>query len=232
MPVRPKLWVVALFALRLLVIPPTLTRLRYIRVSWRSEDWSYARINVQIITQVVLHLSVILATVPCMKSLLVAFRNGHHPPPRTQSRVSYETAGTTSILPLARPPLDSARRAKSAFDLRHEHHDLLEIEDKDFPLPTSVSADAPVRPGPQHRQRMKSWTLPPSGGTVGDGIGPVTQAQNLATAEYDAQHARTAELERRGSRDSGKIHWSRAFQVESDDRVARKTSAWTLRDFA
>lgn len=53
-----------------------MTRLKYIKLALASSDWSFARVNLVIATQVVLHVSVILATVPCSKPFLSAFDSG------------------------------------------------------------------------------------------------------------------------------------------------------------
>jgi len=88
MPVWPKIQVIALFALRLLsvyatciqdlhadddrasIIAPNITRLRYLQIALFAADWSYARVPLQIVNQITLHLSIILATVPCAKPFL------------------------------------------------------------------------------------------------------------------------------------------------------------------
>jgi hypothetical protein len=71
------------------VIPPSLIRLKYIEQALSSTDWSYSRIDVVIISQISMHVSVILATVPCIRPWLIAFESGGLQAPaeaRRQSR--------------------------------------------------------------------------------------------------------------------------------------------------
>lgn len=57
-------------------IPPATVRLQYIYEGVYSVDWSFARTNVSIIAQIQLHLSIMLATVPCVKPWLTVFEGG------------------------------------------------------------------------------------------------------------------------------------------------------------
>lgn len=227
MPLRPKLSIVAMFSLRLLVIPPALTRLHYLHISWRSADWSYARINVQIITQVCLHTSTILATVPCVKNFLLVFESGNlhsraQPTVTSSRRISRRRSSISAVQsttsPLSqRPRLDISRRAISGFDMRHAPH---------------CSA---IRPGPLHTLRMNSWSssgllstrAPSIIDTVSsDGLGGGTKSRTtLSTAEHDPEDARYAAWERRKSMDSEKsrkrIKRTHSVIVDFQDQRAR-----------
>ncbi|RMZ06212.1 hypothetical protein D0860_05630 [Hortaea werneckii] len=72
----PKLQTIAAFSLRLLILPPLLIRLHFNHVSLFSNDWPRARVPAVILGQVVIHLSVILTTVPCAKPFLRIFDSG------------------------------------------------------------------------------------------------------------------------------------------------------------
>lgn len=192
MPVRPKVIIIGMFALRLLVVPPSITRLHYIKVSWQAADWSYARINVQIITQVALHVSTILATVPCVKNFLLVFESGNlHPPHHAQEsgrRVSKRRSSTytpnpthTSSNPL-RPRPSPARRARSELDL--------------------LRVPSATRPGPIHTLRMNSWSAPSGLSAQGTRMGREVASGSISTAEHDPEDARVAAVERRKSADS------------------------------
>ncbi|KAI7080731.1 hypothetical protein KC327_g93 [Hortaea werneckii] len=76
MHLAPKLQIIAAFSLRLLILPPLLIRLHFNHVSLFSNDWPRARVPAVILGQVVLHLSVILTTVPCAKPFLRIFDSG------------------------------------------------------------------------------------------------------------------------------------------------------------
>jgi len=71
-------------------------RLRYSHLALYSHDPSYQRIDFVIITQVVLHLSIICATVPCAKPFLAVFHSGN-------LRVSIDSP--VPLLPIARRPV-------------------------------------------------------------------------------------------------------------------------------
>ncbi|KAI7467974.1 hypothetical protein KC351_g13834 [Hortaea werneckii] len=76
MHLAPKLQIIAAFSLRLLILPPLLIRLHFNHVSLFSNDWPRARVPAVVLGQVVLHLSVILTTVPCAKPFLRIFDSG------------------------------------------------------------------------------------------------------------------------------------------------------------
>ncbi|RMY44908.1 hypothetical protein D0865_10255, partial [Hortaea werneckii] len=76
MHLAPKLQTIAAFSVRLLILPPLLIRLHFNHVSLFSNDWPRARMPAVILGQVVLHLSVILTTVPCAKPFLRIFDSG------------------------------------------------------------------------------------------------------------------------------------------------------------
>ena len=129
MPWKPKAIVLAAFAVRLLsvrnlilridesdwlmrsrAIPPTLTRLTYLKQALTSRDWSYARVDVVILTQVSMHISIILATVPCIRPWLIAFESGglHAPSEvRRESRHPPKSPKLAPLLPIALPPATS-----------------------------------------------------------------------------------------------------------------------------
>lgn len=210
MPVRSKITIVAMFALRLLILPPAVARLRFIKISWHSADWSYARVDVQILTQVAVHVSTILATVPCVKNFLLVFESGNlHPPHHTQDstgrRVSkrrsstYHAPNTTSAPSTARARARAhttpARRRRARSD-----YDLLRV-------PTAT------RPGPVHTLRMNSWSAP-SG--LREQAGAVAVG-SLSTAEHDPEDARVAAAERRKSKDS-----------EESRRRIQRTRSWVV----
>ncbi|KAI7239906.1 hypothetical protein KC330_g1647 [Hortaea werneckii] len=76
MHLAPKVQTIAAFSVRLLILPPLLIRLHFNHVSLFSKDWPRARVPAVILGQVVLHLSVILTTVPCAKPFLRIFDSG------------------------------------------------------------------------------------------------------------------------------------------------------------
>ena len=90
------------------VIPPSLTRLKYIEQVLHSTDWSYARIDVVIISQISMHVSVILATVPCIRPWLNAFESGGLQAPAEVRRQSRQLAPIAPklapLLPIAMTP--------------------------------------------------------------------------------------------------------------------------------
>lgn len=101
------------------VVPPNLTRLHYIHQSVESSDWSYSRIRVGIIGEVVLHVSVILATVPCIKPWLVVFERGaalySRPTPHEEPQpVSSAGLKLKPLLPVARPNIPHRRSLDTA----------------------------------------------------------------------------------------------------------------------
>lgn len=58
------------------VIPPSITRLHFIHLALFSSDWSHARVGGVITTQIVLHLSIMLATVLYAKPFFTVFETG------------------------------------------------------------------------------------------------------------------------------------------------------------
>lgn len=84
------------------IIPPSLVRLRYTHIALFSNDWSRARVGVVIITQIVLHVSIMLATIPCAKPFLVVFDSGglHMP-------AGVGNSQTPLVRPQPPPPADS-----------------------------------------------------------------------------------------------------------------------------
>ena len=157
------------------VIPPTLLSLRYLKRALNSRDWTHARVDLVIVTQVILHLSVILATVPCIKPCLKAFESGGL---RSSSgdlrRISKFTATmpkSVSFLPLTQP--------RPTLECRNESFGFWNID----PV-----ASAPGKAG--HRKRVEEWPVR----MVADPLATLT------TVEHDPQGAK--EAKRRRSRDS------------------------------
>ena len=116
------------------MIPPTLTRLKYINQTLRSSDWSYSRIHVVIITQIEMHISVILATIPCIRPWFNVFESGGLQAPaevRRQSRRPTPVAAT-KLAPLLPIAMSSA------------------INDNDIELSPGMAG---------HRKRVEAWPV-------------------------------------------------------------------------
>ena len=107
-------------------------RLEYIRKALSSNDWSYSHTEVVIVTQVIIHFSVILATLPCIKPFLRAFRSGSLRASASFRRESDESRATEAHT--ARPTLFKSKSANRA-----------------------AVAVAPGKAG--HRQRIEQWPL-------------------------------------------------------------------------
>ncbi|TKA82468.1 hypothetical protein B0A55_02175 [Friedmanniomyces simplex] len=132
MPLCLKAQVIALFALRLLIIAPNTTRLRYLHIALFSADWSYARVPLQIVNQITLHLSIILATIPCAKPFLTVFESGglHLP----------AEAAPTELPELNRPPVDD--HSNTITSVRHDPADAeTAARDRSLGAPKSESSD-------------------------------------------------------------------------------------------
>ncbi|KAI7239562.1 hypothetical protein KC343_g9034 [Hortaea werneckii] len=116
MHLAPKLQTIAAFSMRLLILPPLLIRLHFNHVSLFSNDWPRARVPAVILGQVVLHLSIILTTVPCAKPFLRIFDSGSlHLDPNFAKKLS--------LLSIKRKKSDgnnsqSTGEANDAFDRR------------------------------------------------------------------------------------------------------------------
>ena len=88
------------------VIPPILVRMRYVHNALYSHDWSHSRVDAVVLSQVVLHLSIILATVPCAKPFLYIFESGGlHMPAKAAS----------TLLPRAQPTASGRRQFQELF---------------------------------------------------------------------------------------------------------------------
>ncbi|KAK5735454.1 hypothetical protein LTR17_008152 [Elasticomyces elasticus] len=135
MPLCPKAQVVALFALRLLILAPQITRLRYLHLVLFANDgaWQWVRVPLQIINNVIIHLSIILATVPCTKPFLhkVFESGGHHMPTvssiemtATESRslVSSEQQTKTLRIPQLRVNTKKSHKEGWRVRLRPDHN--------------------------------------------------------------------------------------------------------------
>lgn len=112
-----------------------LTRLKYLGQAHASKDWSYARINVVIITQISMHVSIILATVPCIRPWLVVFESGGLQAPADARRESRRVSPTTTppklapLFPIAMTPV---------------------ISDQDIELEPRLAG---------HRKRVEAWPV-------------------------------------------------------------------------
>lgn len=73
MPLKTKAVVVGAFFCRILIIPPTVVRLRFLNSVLHNTDLTYDSVNPAILTQVVMHFSLMACTIPCMKQFLRAF---------------------------------------------------------------------------------------------------------------------------------------------------------------
>ncbi|SMR61224.1 unnamed protein product [Zymoseptoria tritici ST99CH_3D1] len=87
MPLHPKAVVFISFALRLLVLPPAIVRLKYVRIAISSPDLTLYRVNSNLLSTIVLHVSIILATVPCAKPFFALFNNNIFRSPKQISAV-------------------------------------------------------------------------------------------------------------------------------------------------
>ena len=85
MPLRPKMCVIIAFSMRLGVLPATFVRLVFYNDSVRHGDDMYDRALVEILTQVAMHLSIILTTLPCAKPFFVIFEGGVFRSPHDQN---------------------------------------------------------------------------------------------------------------------------------------------------
>ncbi|KAI5363087.1 hypothetical protein Slin15195_G104640 [Septoria linicola] len=83
----PKTCVTIAFTLRLLVLPAMFVRFAfYDRALSPGRDETYDRTDVAVVTQVTMHLSIILATLPCAKPFFVIFEGGVFRLPHEQRR--------------------------------------------------------------------------------------------------------------------------------------------------
>ncbi|GAB1734190.1 hypothetical protein NU195Hw_g6690t1 [Hortaea werneckii] len=118
MHLAPKLQTIAAFSMRLLgakpqksILPPLLIRLHFNHVSLFSTDWPRARVPAVILGQVVIHLSVILTTVPCAKPFLRIFDSGSlHLDPNFAKKLS--------LLSIKRKKSDDGNNSQSTGEAR------------------------------------------------------------------------------------------------------------------
>ncbi|KAI7354495.1 hypothetical protein KC320_g3408 [Hortaea werneckii] len=99
------------------ILPPLLIRLHFNHVSLFSNDWPRARVPAVILGQVVLHLSVILTTVPCAKPFLRIFDSGSlHLDPNFAKKLS--------LLSIKRSKSDDGNNSQSTGEAREtfDHH--------------------------------------------------------------------------------------------------------------
>ena len=81
---RAKIAVMIASVSRLLVIPPLFVRFTFFKSALHTEDQTYTRTDMAIVSQVAIHLSVVLATIPCAKPFFVIFEGGVFRPPHSQ----------------------------------------------------------------------------------------------------------------------------------------------------
>lgn len=99
------------------MIPPTLARLRFIHSALASPNWNFSRTGAVIFMQVMLHLSLILATLPCAKPFLVVFESGGLLNPPLSNRGSGERRQRIQSWELTlRPPEAGMTRARVEHD--------------------------------------------------------------------------------------------------------------------
>ncbi|CZT20697.1 uncharacterized protein RCC_06555 [Ramularia collo-cygni] len=97
MPFRPKAVVFLSFSLRLLVLPPALVRLQFLEVAIAKTDVGAYRARANLLSQIVMHSSIILATIPCAKPFFALFDGGVYRTPRDmkpEPATEPEAAGT------------------------------------------------------------------------------------------------------------------------------------------
>ncbi|KXL46446.1 MAG: hypothetical protein FE78DRAFT_146155 [Acidomyces sp. 'richmondensis'] len=112
-----KCTVLAAFSVRWIMIPPTLARLRFIHSALASPNWNFSRTGAVIFMQVMLHLSLILATLPCAKPFLVVFESGGLLNPPLSNRGSGERRQRIQSWELTlRPPEAGMTRARVEHD--------------------------------------------------------------------------------------------------------------------
>lgn len=105
MPFRTKLKVVIAFALRLLLIPPSATRLPALHASIHSPHPANHVVRLQVMSLLACQVSVISATIPCAKPFFSVFASGIMGRPRTsllpvqRPTFSRQTSGRPAVLP-------------------------------------------------------------------------------------------------------------------------------------
>ncbi|GFF62188.1 hypothetical protein IFM51744_10913 [Aspergillus udagawae] len=73
---KEKMTVIFAFGTRILVIVPTIVRQSYLNTALKEKDAPSSLSDTLIATEVLLHCSIMLATVPCLKSFIIAFNTG------------------------------------------------------------------------------------------------------------------------------------------------------------
>lgn len=87
-------------------------RLKYIKHGIYGEDQTFDRVDANILTQVALHLSVILATLPCAKAFFVVFEGGVFRSPNVSRPATRESFGEF------RRQAEETQRGKPTWDRR------------------------------------------------------------------------------------------------------------------
>ncbi|KJY01063.1 hypothetical protein TI39_contig304g00009 [Zymoseptoria brevis] len=156
MPLHPKVVVFISFALRLLVLPPAIVRLKYVHIAISSPDLTLYRVNSNLLSTIVLHVSIILATVPCAKPFFALFSNNLFRSPK-------QTTAVGGNGPL--PPTPSPTPSRSLEDLRVPHRQSLTWDRRRSFAAASLHSPAPPLPTTGSAPRRKSVTfklnLPP-----------------------------------------------------------------------
>ncbi|KAL6228766.1 hypothetical protein BDW75DRAFT_235668 [Aspergillus navahoensis] len=73
---KEKMTVIFAFGTRILVIIPTIVRQSYLNTALKEKDAPSSLSDTLIATEVLLHCSIMLATVPCLKPFIIAFNTG------------------------------------------------------------------------------------------------------------------------------------------------------------
>lgn len=76
MPFQTKVAVVCAFSAQLFVIIPIIFRLHFVRDSKNTTDATFDSTEIAILTQIVMHFSIMAATFPCFRQFLQAFDSG------------------------------------------------------------------------------------------------------------------------------------------------------------
>lgn len=108
MPRGPKTCVIIAFALRLLVLPALYMRLIFYNDSLQREDRTYGLARYALMTQVAMHGSIILTTLPCAKPFFVIFEGGVFRSPQDQHNLRHQRGRDVPLrLMTAKPPVAS-----------------------------------------------------------------------------------------------------------------------------
>ncbi|EME40414.1 hypothetical protein DOTSEDRAFT_55637 [Dothistroma septosporum NZE10] len=126
MPRKDKIKILMCFGMRLLILIPSVARLKYLYFAVYGSDFTYDRTDVNVLSQVTMHISIILATVPCAKPFFSVLEGGIFRTPHTSgsantfnhSRVSSSTTTASrtigvdgSRIPVVQPVRPRPQRA-------------------------------------------------------------------------------------------------------------------------